>query len=234
MKIFITGTSSGLGKLLASGFYARGHSVWGAGRRQMDETGDKFHYSVCDISKPEDIDKVYQELENSAFIPDIVILNAAAMDDDLGPLFSYSIFQEVFNINLFGAISWVNKFLPLFLARRSGKFVAISSLAARRALGVNKIAYPSSKAALSMAFESFRLQINCPELRFITFHIGPLSEKTSLLKTSYQKASGKIIDHLCRDKKADVVDFPFIPTLITEISTFFPDRCIAKILSRIK
>lgn len=228
MNVFITGVTSGLGKALAREFLNKGYSVWGAGRRNLEESDKNFYYSVCDIGKEEEVGRVYGEMKNRNFVPDIVILNAAIMKDDLIPEFSYPIFKEIFNTNIFGAIKWIDVFLPLFLERKRGIFVAISSLSAYRPLNISKIAYPSSKAALSMAFRALRVHFTSSGLRFITFHIGRMEEKDGLIRVSYQKAAARIAKHLHFNKKSDVVDFPYIPTLITRISRFFPDTFIPK------
>ena len=228
MKVFITGVTSGLGKVLVKEFLNRGYRVWGIGRKHLEDSKENFCYSICDVSKEEDVKRVYEEMENKDFVPDIIILNAGMMKNDLISQFSYPVFKETFDINLFGAIKWIDVFLPLFLKRKKGTFAAISSLSAYRALVINKIAYPGSKAALSMVFEGFRLQVPSSGIRFITFHVGPMGEGRSLFQIGYQKAAEKIVNHLCRNKKNDVVNFPFIPTLITKISRFFPDGLLSK------
>lgn len=233
MNVFITGVTSGLGKELAKEFISKGYSVWGVGRTNLGSTEDKFHYSVCDVSKLEDVKRVYEEMKNKKFIPDMIILNAGIIRNDLTPEFSYSIFREMFNINLFGAVNWIDVFLSVFLKRKKGIFVAISSLSAYRPLVINKISYPSSKAALSMVFQAFRIQFASSALRFITFHIGPMQEKQTLFQITYQKAAEKIVKYLHLNRKADVIDFPFIPTVITKISKFFSDAFISRKVLRI-
>lgn len=234
MNVFITGVVSGLGKMLAREFLDKGYRVWGVDIRKLENPQKNFYYSICDVTKSEDVNRVYEEMRSKDFIPDIVILNAGIMKDDMNYQFSCSIFKEVFTVNLFGVINWIDMFLPVFLKRKKGIFVAISSLSAYRAINFNKIAYPSSKAALSMVFQAFRFQLASSGLRFITFHIGRMKEKGKLLQISYQKAAKKIATHLYLSRKADVVDFPFIPTLLTKISKYFPDVFISRMLLKIK
>lgn len=234
MNVFITGVTKGLGKALAGEFLNKGYSVWGVGRRYSEEHRENFYYSVCDVTRPEDVKRTYEEMRNKGFIPDIVILNAAIMEDDLAPEFSCDMFKKTFNINLFGSMNWIELFLPPILKKRGGTFVAISSLSAHQPLIINKVAYPSSKAALGMAFRTFRIRFVSSGLRFITFHIGPMGGEQKLFQISYEKAAKKIVKHLCLNRKSNVVNFPFIPTLITKVSRFLPDIFISRVLLKIK
>jgi pentatricopeptide repeat protein len=233
MKVFISGVTSGLGRALAEEFSGQGHNVWGVGRRQPGASQENLHYSVCDVSKLEEVRRVYAEMRDKGFIPDIVILNAGIMKDDLIPEFSYSVFKETIDINLFGAINWIDVFLPIFLKRKRGTFVAISSLCVYRGLVVNKIAYPASKAAVSAAFENLRLQFFSSGVRFITFHIGPMGKESSLFKIDYETAAERIARYLRLSRKPETVNFPLLPTLITKISKFLPDTFISKRILRI-
>ena len=94
MKVFITGASSGLGKSLVDEFVSLGYIVWGIGRRALVEGKNKFYYSTCNISKESDMKLVYDKIQNEDFIPDIVILNAGVMKEDLPDGFSYPILQK--------------------------------------------------------------------------------------------------------------------------------------------
>lgn len=228
MNVFITGVTLGLGKELAGEFLHRGYTVWGVGRRYLKESKENFYYSVCDVSKDLDVKRVYEEMKNKNFVPDIIILNAGIMKNDLIPDFSYPIFKEVFDINLFGAINWIDIFLPIFLKNKRGIFAAISSLAAYRAVNINRIAYPGSKAALTMVFQALRVQFMSYPLRFITFQIGRMGERQTLLQVSYNETARKIVNHLSRNKKSDVVDFPFGHAILVKISKHLPDCILRK------
>lgn len=240
-KVFITGVSSGLGKYLTKEFLHNSYIVWGIGRREINEADfncdlpdGKFYYSVCDVSNQDDIKTVYDRMGETGFLPDIVILNAATHEPgDVDQDFNYELFRKIFDTNLFGAIRWVELFLPYFLAKGKGIFAAISSLSVYRALNNKKIGYPSSKAALNKAFESFRLQYASKGVRFITFCPGRMTEENnSLLKISFARAAKLIFDHLHNNKKRNVVDFPLLPSLIFKISRYIPDYLVSIIRLR--
>ena len=237
MNVLITGVSSGLGKELAVQFLSKGDIVWGLSRKEKHSKElqplfayENFNYRLCDISKEEEVSLLFRM---EAFIPDVVVLNAGNMDDDLKKgKFDYTQFRKVFTVNLFGAVTFMDKLMPIFQQRGKGVFVGISSLSAYRALVMNKVAYPSSKAALSMAFQAFRVQFAESNLRFLTFHLGPMGEKQRLFQTSYQKAAHKVVRHLYSGKQSDVVNFPKAAVLMTKISLFFRDAFLLRMLSR--
>lgn len=239
-KVLITGVSSGLGKHLTKEFMHNNYTVWGVGRRSIEEIelncnlpDEKFHYSVCDVSNQDDIKAVYTKMIERDFIPDIVILNAATLENDISQDFNYRLFRKAYETNLFGAIKWVELFLPHFLVKRKGIFVAISSLSTYRAMNINKIGYPSSKAALNMAFESFRLQYASNGVRFITFCPGRMIERNnSPLKITYAKAAKIIFGHLHNNKKRNIIDFPLLSSLIFKISRYAPDYLVSIIRLR--
>ena len=239
-RVLITGASSGLGNCLAKEFLHSDCIVWGIGRRNVEELGlnsdiqdGKFYYSICDVSNQDEIKTVYSEMAEKHFLPDIIILNAAIQEDDVGQDFNYQVFRKTFDTNLFGAIKFVELFLPLFLAKKKGVFAAISSLSTYRALNNNKIGYPSSKAALNMAFESFRLQYAAKGVRFIIFNPGRMKEESnSFLTITFSKAAKTIFHHLNSNKSSNIVNFPLVPTSIFKISQYLPDYLISIIRFR--
>lgn len=233
MKVFITGITSGLGRALSEEFLSKGCSVWGIGRRPLKEPKKNLYYSICDVRNQIDIKRVYEEMKGKDFIPDVVVLNAGITKDDLVPELSYSISREIFEVNLFGVINWINIFLPVYLRKGKGIFVGISSLSAYRVTNINKVAYPASKAALNMIFQALRVKFTSKGLRFIIFCLGRMGERKTLFQTTYQKAAERIANHIYLNRKKNVVNFPFIPAIITRISVFFPDIFISKILSKI-
>ena len=134
MKIFISGASSGLGLYLSKKFILQGDLVWGIGRGELKADDEErsfktnFRYSRCDITSYADIKNTFAEMVKLDFIPDIAIFCAGrATEDIMESNFAADKFRENFDVNLFGALYWVEVLLPHFLKRNSGIFAAISS-----------------------------------------------------------------------------------------------------------
>lgn len=235
MNILISGVSSGLGKNLAIGFLSGGHNVWGISRKPIDSpkirdlvVNKNFVYTQCDVSIEEDVASLVDHINKKSFPLNIVILNAGIMQNDMiNKKFDYAKFKEIFAVNFFGAIAFIDKILPFFQQKGEGVFIGISSLASHRATVINKIAYSTAKAALNMAFESFRLQLGEPKIRFIIVNLGRLTEKKSTLWVlSYKRAAEKVISLV--NKKRNVFNYPLLPFLRAKVLQVFPDSFISK------
>jgi NAD(P)-dependent dehydrogenase (short-subunit alcohol dehydrogenase family) len=178
--VLITGASSGVGEALARHYVRAGARVWGVARRGplLEALGSalpagRFIGSPCDVTSPGDVDAVVAAMDRERFVPDIAVLNAGVNLPDLEPTFRVADCEHVFRVNLFGALVWVDRLLPRLLARGRGHFAAISSVSAFRPTS-QSVGYAASKAALNMAFESFRLRYGDGPLRFTTVLLGPV------------------------------------------------------------
>lgn len=193
MKIFITGVSSGIGKALFKKLIKQGHSVWGVAKDNLSDdlknnlASHKFFYSVCDVSQEKDVLNVASEMERLNFLPDVVVLNAGIEKKDLSEGYKNKITKDVFDVNFFGALIWVEFFIDKFLKRGSGKFIAVSSLFAKRP-DIDSASYCASKSALSMAFRSFYLHYYKSNIIFTNIYFGPVDTNIS---SSYKKTGSK-------------------------------------------
>lgn len=250
MRIFITGVSSGIGHELTKLLIQDGHEVWGIARRQelledlkTEINSDKFNYSVCDVSSEEDIQKLTAQMEQINYVPDIVVLNSAVLNRDLKDGFDFAFARKGFEINYNGAMSFVEKFLPQFLERGYGKFVAVSSTSAFRP-DKNSVSLPASKAAFTMAFRSLRLRYNPEGIKFTTVFFGPVAtavipeyttaegQKKYFFVMSSEKAAEKLKTAVFGRRQTYY--FPFLLTLAFRILRIFPDSLFGKISQFLK
>jgi Short-chain alcohol dehydrogenase of unknown specificity len=240
MKIFITGISSGIGRELCIKLISLGHTVWGVARRldlleslQSELKSDKFMYTVCDVSNTEEIVRTAAAMDAANFLPEVIVLNAAIERKDLQNGFRVGISEEVFSVNFFGALKWVELFIGKFSERGSGKFIAISSIFAQRP-DIDSVAYCSSKAALSMAFRSLNLRHYQKKINFFNIYLGPVDTdissknnhpamppKKSFLIVSPQSAANFIIKSI-RGKRSSRY-FPFFTTFPIRLTFFLSD-----------
>ncbi len=237
MRFFITGISRGLGKAIAEECLISGHEVWGISRSSPRGLNQRIRHTRCDLSSEKDIKNAHTEIKKAGFAPDIVILNAATMKDDFSDAIDLTAFEDAFNVNVLGHIRFLSLFLSDIVAeRRPAVFLNISSISAFRAILRHKIAYPATKAALDMAFESLRLQSKEKGIRFITINLGPLAEhkKIPFLTATYAEASKKIVN-LTSAKgifaKRNLFSYPLLPCFLYRLSGIIPDG-ILKILMK--
>lgn len=131
--IFITGTSSGLGKAAVSLFHSKGWRVI-ATMRNLEKAKDfeemeNVTVLPLDIADPKQItDTVAKAIAIGEV--DVVVNNAAF--GAIGPLESVTEAQinQQINTNLLGAIRITQAFIPHFRNKKSGMFINITSIAA--------------------------------------------------------------------------------------------------------
>lgn len=240
MNVLITGVSRGLGYHISCKFLAEGHNVIGLSRSSLCETSpvntlkdhNNFTYYQVDVKNSQEITKTLSHIYSSGMEIDLVILNAGGIENDVQNGFDYLNFQKIIELNFLSAMQIVNTLLPKFMERKSGTFVAISSVAAVRALS-SSIGYPTSKAALSMAFKGFRLHYLNQNIRFITFQPGFLAERKVFLGTTYSKAAEIVYKHTITRKKSEAISFPLSIICISQLSKLFPDRFVGLALAKL-
>lgn len=235
MKIFITGVSSGLGQELAKQLLNEEHEVWGISRSGRDKINPffldnkNFCYSTCDTTDTNQISTIFDEMMARNFLPDAVVLCAASQENDISKNnFSSEKFREVFNINFFGYFNWLEKFLPIFQKNNKGIFVAVSSFTGYFPMTRDKIwcAYPVSKAAVNMLFNSLSWAFTNSNLRFLLFVPGRMMDKKAFLSGTYQGAAGKIIRFINSNQGSRIIFYPLLNYIILRIISFLPYRFI--------
>jgi NAD(P)-dependent dehydrogenase (short-subunit alcohol dehydrogenase family) len=115
----ITGGSSGIGLATAKRFVAEGAFVFITGRRQAEldkaakEIGNNVVTVKCDVSKLEDLDRLYKEVAATKGKIDVLFANAGMVESVGTPAATPDHFDRTFNTNARGAYFTVQKALPL-------------------------------------------------------------------------------------------------------------------------
>jgi len=163
----ITGASSGIGRGLALELASRGANLGLVARRQdlLDEiAGEATARNVravaatADVRDAKAVRAAADRFRNELGLIDVLIANAGIGTADHALKLAPEHASEVIGINVLGAVNSVAAVAPEMVARRQGRLVAISSLAAYRGLP-KSAAYCASKAALTAYFESVRIDL---------------------------------------------------------------------------
>ncbi len=174
MTIIITGTSSGIGFVLAEYFGKKGHQVFGLSRKSVDSP--YFTTIPTDITLQEDVEKSIQEILSKSGRVDVLVNNAGM--GMVGPVEDSSKEEilKLFNLNLVGAVQMMSVVLPQMRGQRSGKIINISSIGSEMGLPFRGF-YSASKSALDKVTEAIRYEISPWNIDACTLHLGDIKTK---------------------------------------------------------
>ena len=153
----ITGASSGIGRATALALAGQGACVALASRTltALNQAADACRSKgveaeafQVDVSRPEEISRLGQEVFQRFGKVDILIANAGEYVRRPGPEITQAILERAMAVNFYGCTNAVQAVLPSMLARRSGHIVLVSSLDGRKGLP-GDAPYAASKGALT-------------------------------------------------------------------------------------
>jgi NAD(P)-dependent dehydrogenase (short-subunit alcohol dehydrogenase family) len=156
--VMVTGASSGIGrsaalKIADAGgvmlLVARTADKLEITKEEIEAGGGVAHIHPCDISDPDDIDRMADEVLAQHGHVDVLVNNAGrsirrsiALSYD-----RFHDFERTMQLNYFGALKLILRFLPVMRERRSGQIINISSIGVQTNTP-RFSAYVASKAAL--------------------------------------------------------------------------------------
>ena len=161
----ITGAGGGLGRDIALQLGAKGYVVFGTAftpaevQELKEASGGRVSLVVCDITKPEAVKAwtrgVSDALGDTGL--DLLINNAGILTPGPIELLPLDAIRREFDVNVFGALSVINAFLPA-LRKARGRIVQVSTWTASVPLPFNG---PSgaSKAAMEVFATVYRAEL---------------------------------------------------------------------------
>jgi NADP-dependent 3-hydroxy acid dehydrogenase YdfG len=176
----VTGASRGIGLACARALAAAGARVAMVARTEdvlraaAREIGLSAVPIVGDLSRPDAVRRVVQEIESSfGSAPDVIVNNAGLFT--LAPLDATSPaeFARTVDTNLVAPFAVIHAFLPTMRARRAGHVVTIGSIADRNALPENA-AYAASKFGVRALHEVLRAELRGSGIRASLVSPGPV------------------------------------------------------------
>ena len=161
----VTGAGAGLGRDIALGLAAKGYVVFGTAMSGLevqdlkDASAGRVSLTVCDMTKEESVKTwargVSDALGDAGL--DILINNAGILTPGPIEVLPLDAIRREFDVNVFGALSVMNAFLPV-LRKARGRIVQISTWTASVPLPFNG---PSgaSKAAMEVFATVYRAEL---------------------------------------------------------------------------
>lgn len=154
--IFITGTTSGIGKAVATYLHAKGFCVIGTYRTEPIDA--PFRQVRLDITQDASIDAAIRDILTKEQKIDILINNAGYGIS--GPIEGTDIemAKKLLDANFFGAVRMIQSVLPTMREQKKGKIINISSIAGLMGIPYQGF-YSASKFALEGLVESLRMEL---------------------------------------------------------------------------
>ncbi len=161
----ITGAGGGLGRDIALGLAAKGYVVFGTAMSAAevqdlaDVSGGRVHLAVCDITKEQAVKAWAGDVSGALGDRglDLLISNAGVLTPGPIEVLPLDAIRREFEVNVFGALSVMNAFLP-GLRKARGRIVQVSTWTASLPLPFNG---PSgaSKAAMEVFATVYRAEL---------------------------------------------------------------------------
>ncbi|HUK61097.1 MAG TPA: SDR family NAD(P)-dependent oxidoreductase [Stellaceae bacterium] len=160
-RVWITGASSGIGRELAL-HYARAGATVAASARRREELDalaamvpGRIHAFPVDVADAGAMASAVPAIETAIGPLDLAILGAGTFTPLEIDGFDVALFRRHVEINYMGVVHGIAALLPHFLARGSGYFAVIASVAGYRGLPT-AAAYGPTKAALINLCEALK------------------------------------------------------------------------------
>src|SRR5450432_3666660 len=196
----VTGGSSGIGLATAKRFVEEGAHVVIAGRREKElkEAAAFIERNVTtvagDVSRLEDLDRLYAVVKEKHGHIDILFANAGAGTVAPLAMATEAHFDQTFDVNVKGMFFTVQKALPLF--KDGGSIILNSSVS--NVLGVPAFtAYAASKAAVRSFSRAWTLELKDRKIRVNSMSPGPIEtpalEKAGLTPEQAEQAAAQFV-----------------------------------------
>nr|WP_309698108.1 SDR family NAD(P)-dependent oxidoreductase [Armatimonas sp.] len=170
-RAIVVGGSSGIGRELVLQLAASGCQVASVARRSEPQ-GEGIKTYVHDVTDFDTVPALFQQLCLELGGLDLIVYAAGVMPA-VGPdEFSFSKDKQMVEVNILGAVAWLNEAAQRFGQAGGGTIVGIGSVAGERGRAP-KPAYGATKAFLECYLESLRNRVGTKGVKVVTIKPGP-------------------------------------------------------------
>lgn len=243
--VLLTGASSGIGYSLAKSLpkencslalLSRSKSTLDELVTEIKNDGAKALSYKCDVGNLDEVKHAFERIKNDFGRIDIAILNAGVSHRADVKNYSVEIARNIFDVNVFGIINFVEQLIPDFVQRKEGMIVGVSSLAEARGFPKSGF-YNASKSAASLMLESLRVELKPYNIKVLTVKPGfvrtPMTDKNDFqmpFLMDADKAAKIIIDGIKKEKH--IIQFPLTTVIGSKIIKLLPDWLFDYLMNR--
>jgi len=176
----VTGANSGIGRATAVHLARHGHVVYGTVRAAAKaekllamaaDAGVDVRIAELDVADDESVGAGFARILEEAGRVDHLVNNAGVGGNAVAEEAPTSMYTEVFNVNVNGAVRCLHAVLPQMRERRSGSIVNITSVAGRVA-SIGQSPYFTSKFALEGLSEGLAQELAPFGIRVVIIEPG--------------------------------------------------------------
>jgi decaprenylphospho-beta-D-erythro-pentofuranosid-2-ulose 2-reductase len=184
----VVGASSGIGAELAAKLAERGCKVAAVARRgeRLQALAERFPGKVLpvvhDVTRYDEVPALFQETCRELGGLDLIIYASGVMPEVGLHEYSFDKDRQMIEVNVLGAIAWLNQAALRFENTQHGTLVGIGSVAGDRGR-MGQPVYNTSKAALATYLEALRNRLARHGVTVVTIKPGPVeTEMTQHLR----------------------------------------------------
>lgn len=199
-RAIIVGASSGIGADIVRILAEQGCMVAAVARREdrlqalAAEAGSNVRVYAHDVQRFDEVPELFLKIVNDLGGLDLIVYASGVMPE-VGPSeFNFEKDRQMVEVNLLGAIAWLNQAAIRFESTRSGTIVGIGSVAGDRGRQGQPV-YNTTKAALATYLEALRNRLSRHGVRVVTIKPGPTeTEMTKHLHLKGAMPSRKVAE----------------------------------------
>jgi NAD(P)-dependent dehydrogenase (short-subunit alcohol dehydrogenase family) len=179
----VTGGTKGIGKAIADRLALSGAQVIVTARNQPGDADFKHHFIAADTSRPEDVNKVANEIKELFGSVDILVNNMGA---NTLPGGGFSVltdehWDQALQVNLLSSVRLDRALLPKMIEQKSGVIIHISSTSGMLPIWEATMPYSAAKAALNAYSKTLATEVATHGIRVVT--VSPGLNKTEAMTT---------------------------------------------------
>lgn len=186
--IFITGISSGFGKVTASLLAAQGHIIYGTVRKET-KTDPGINALIMDLSDGDSIISAVSKVVNKEGRIDVLINNAGMHTG--GPIETMPLdtIKLQMNTNFIGLVQLTQLVLPVMRKQGSGKIINFSSIGGLMGLPYQGI-YSAGKFAIEGFSEALRMEVKEFNIKVVVINPGDFNTSNTANRRGFLAPSG--------------------------------------------
>jgi short-subunit dehydrogenase len=235
--VLVTGATSGIGNALVRELakekcnfilLARRFELLQQLKSELQLTDDRCLVLKCDVSNKKEVAESFELIKDRIGAVDIAVLCAGIGRSVTIRNYNSKAAEETFSTNFMGIVYCVEQLLPIFLKKKNGMILGVSSLADNRGYSGSGF-YCASKAAVSIYLEGLRVELKPYNVKVVTIKPGfvktPMTDQNNFpmpLLMLPEKAAKIIVNGIRKEKR--IIQFPWPMVLLTKLVGLLPGR----------